>query len=104
MEQRKLSDQANTLVDLSKASSPRRPLGSARLPRCFSSRGKANAELADRGTLRLGREELPWEGRRRNRDTNLTLASSRSYWEESRGPRRVGLGDPQRSLPTPTIL
>ncbi|OWK55091.1 Small conductance calcium-activated potassium channel protein 3 [Lonchura striata] len=53
MEQRKLSDQANTLVDLSKAS----PTGTLWLGQteCFSSLGITKADLADRKMLRLSK-------------------------------------------------
>lgn len=53
MEQRKLSDQANTLVDLSKAS----PTGTLWLGQteCFSSLRITKADLADRKMLRLSK-------------------------------------------------
>lgn len=72
MEQRKLSDQANTLVDLSKAS----PTGTLWLGQteCFSSLGKTKADLADRKMLQLNKCQqgiaavgwLPLQSRRRN--------------------------------------
>lgn len=76
MEQRKLSDQANTLVDLSKASPRCNP---ARLQECFSSLGDPTADLADCKTLRFlscqlgiaARGLLPVHGRRKEHKHKL---------------------------------